>query len=257
MRMESVRDWRERSNGPERRSGGREPNFGSARSDYGDRAYGGRLNKQGMERDWWDRTTDEVGSWFGDDDAERRREMDEYRSGDRDDSYGRGRGGRRGRSHGRTRGWSGIRARDVMTRDVTTVHPDDPVRYAARMMGECDCGAVPVVDDNGRMIGMITDRDIAIRVVANGEDPQRTRVSDCMTHETFSCDADSDISECMETMSDHQIRRMPIVDGRGRVVGIVSQADLAQHAADSRRGARVSVSNMVDAISEPTSGSYS
>ena len=272
MRMGSENQWRGRAGRSSGYGSNNPPNFGSARSDYGNLAYGGRLNDEGMQRGWWDKASDEVSSWMGDEGAERRRMMDDRRDeGDSRQNYGHsnyGRGEREGLYSGasayrqeggpRSRDWRRMHAGDVMTRGVATVHPDDSIQYAARMMGDCDCGAIPVVDWQGRMVGMLTDRDITIRLVANGENPERARVSDCMTDETFACHVDDPLENCMRTMSRHQVRRLPIVDDRDRVVGIVSQADIAQHAAENHgRGERRAVSNVVCAISEPTPGSYS
>jgi CBS domain-containing protein len=237
------------------------PNFGSARTDYGDRAYGGGLNEQGVDRGWWDKTSDEVSSWFGDDEAERRRRMDERREA-------RGeRGSRRGSSYpvGMAysspetfgRNWYNTRARDVMTRNVATVHPDDSVRHAAQIMADCDCGAIPVVDWQGRLIGMITDRDITVRLVAENMRVGDARVGDCMTNEAFACHENDSLETCMRTMSRHQIRRMPIVDDQNRIAGIVSQGDLAQHASDhTGTGERRAVADVVCAVSEPSRSSY-
>jgi len=238
-----------------RNFGDNSPNLGSARSDYGDRAYGGRLNEQGMERGWWDRATDEVSSWFGGDDYDDRNRM-RSQWGDRGrGSYGRDQ--RFGGSVARGAGdWRDLRAADVMTRGVVTVHPDDSIQYAARMMGDCDCGAIPVVDWQGRMLGMVTDRDITIRLVANGADPLRARVDDCMTDEVFACHVGDPLEKCMQTMARHRVRRVPVLDDRNRVVGIVSQADIAQHASE-HRGERRAMTRMIDEISEPTPGSYS
>ena len=248
------------------------PNFGSARSDYGELAYGGRLNAEGSERGWWDRTSDEVSSWFGDEGAERRRRIDERRDRfeDRDRFRSNERRNRFATGHrpsyetmSRSRmsersDWRQARAVDAMTQNVATVHPNDSVSYAARVMGECDCGAIPVVDRQGRMVGMITDRDIAIRLVGNGVETMHARVNDCMTDEVFACHVDDSLQECMRLMKHHQIRRVPIVDDSNRIVGIVSQADLAQHAAEnSGRGERRAMTDVVCAVSEPTSGSYS
>jgi CBS domain-containing protein len=254
------------------RRGDNAPNFGSARSDYGNRAYGGRLNDEGMERGFWDRASDEVSSWFGDDDAERRRMMDERsdQSQNYGQNYGRNwqsrswRGGNAGdwsrsnRQNINDRDFNDLRAGDVMTRNVATVHPDDSIQHAARMMADCDCGAIPVVDWQGRMMGMITDRDITVRMVATRADLSYARVSDCMTTKSFACHVSDSLDGCMRSMADHQIRRMPIVDDRNRVVGIISQADLAQHAMENRgRGERRRVGDVVGSISEPTEGSYS
>jgi len=153
--------------------------------------------------------------------------------------------------------WRNMRAADVMTDSVITVFADDLATFAARKMGECDCGAIPVVDSQGRMIGMVTDRDIAIRLVGNRLDTRRARVDDCMTDEVFACHVNSSLDECMHTMSRHKVRRLPVLDDRDRVVGIISQADLAQYASEhSGRGQRRAVGDVVCAISEPTRGSY-
>jgi CBS-domain-containing membrane protein len=166
-------------------------------------------------------------------------------------------GGERRMSDSGRNAWKNMRASDVMTQHVVTVYENDLVTYAARIMGECDCGAIPVVDGQGRMVGMITDRDIAVRLVGKRADIDHARVEDCMTDEVFACHVDSSIEECMRTMSDHQIRRLPVLDERDRVVGIISQADLAQHAGEHYgRGERRAFSDVMCAVSEPTSGSY-
>jgi CBS domain-containing protein len=144
-----------------------------------------------------------------------------------------------------------------MTRNTVTVHPDDTVERAARLMGECNCGALPVVDSNGRLIGMMTDRDITVRITGRGIDPRRGRVDECMTDETFACHANDSIKGCMREMSRHQIRRLPIVNDRYQVVGIVSQADLARHAgAYQGRGERRAMADVLCAVSEPTHAPY-
>ncbi|HXG94213.1 MAG TPA: CBS domain-containing protein [Blastocatellia bacterium] len=198
--------------------------------------YGGRGRE---ERGLIDRATDEVKSWFGDERAERRRRMDE-RNNWRDQNPLRD-----------------LRAGDVMTRDVVCVRPDEPLDYAAQMMQECDCGALPVIDRAGRLLGMITDRDITIRAVARGLDVRRARVGDCMTDEAFACNVNDAIEDCMRAMSRHQVRRIPIVDDRDRVVGIVSQSDLARHAGEHPGyGERRAMANVLCAVSEPTHAPY-
>jgi CBS-domain-containing membrane protein len=125
------------------------------------------------------------------------------------------------------------RAGDVMTSDVCTIHFSDSVRNAARAMVRRDCGALPVVDDSGRLIGMVTDRDIVTRV--------------------FACYEDDLIESCMWLMSRHQVRRIPVVDDRDRVVGVVTQADLARHAgAFPGHGERRAFADVMCAVSEPT-----
>lgn len=261
--------------GGEQASRAEPTNWGSARSDYGELAYGGRLNDEGMERGWWDRASDEMSSWFGDEDAGRRRRMDERRDRVQDrnraggyfgggypfgyfpSAYGPNYGTMAAENYVRWQNWRDLRVHDVMTRNVATADPNDSIKTAAQMMLECDCGAIPVTDRRGTMIGMITDRDIAVRVVANGLDPARERVGNCMTHDVFACHKNDSLRSCMSSMSRHQIRRMPIVDDRGRIVGIISQGDLAQHASDNYgTGEQRAMNDVVGAISEPSESAY-
>src|SRR5215217_7659452 len=152
------------------------------------RNYGGRGRE---DRGLVERTSDEVRSWFGDEGAERRRRMDEL-ADERSSLQGRYRRGP----------WrlGDLRARDVMTRDVLIVRHSDPLARAARLMRECDCGAIPVVDNDGGLAGMVTDRDITVRLVARGVDIRRAFVDDCMTDEAFACNVNDSIEDCMETM---------------------------------------------------------
>jgi CBS domain-containing protein len=208
------------------------------------------------ERRWLDRAADEVASWFGDEEAERRRRVDlkdDYRS------YGDGRWPEAGRNGRGTRGggWSEVRVSDVMTRDVVTVRPDDYAEHAARLMREFDCGAIPVVDRSGRLVGMLTDRDITVRLVARGMDIRRARVGDCMTERAFACHQDEAVEGCVREMARRQVRRIPIVDDRDRVVGIISQSDLARHAGGHHgRGERREMADMLSAVSEPSRRIY-
>lgn len=214
--------------------------------DYDRHRYQSR--EGGEDRPTWDRAADEVRSWFGDRDAERRRRIDD-RSSER---YREGRGGREQFR------FEDMRAHEIMTRSVVYAHPWETVERAARLMRECDCGLLPVVDYNGRLIGMVTDRDIAVRIVARGIDPRRARVEECMTRDAFACHVDDTVEDCMRAMSDHQVRRIPIVDDRDRVVGIISQGDLARCAGDySGRGQRRAVADMLYAVSEPSREAYS
>jgi CBS domain-containing protein len=217
---------------------------------YNNRDYErGRYDRRYYEdRGLMERAGDEVRSWFGDEEAERRRRIDYRRDLQRD------REGRYGRS---PYDLDNVRAGELMTRHVMTVLPDDTVERAARMMGECNCGALPVVDDDGRLIGMVTDRDLTVRVTGRGKDSRRTRVDECMTNESFACHVNDSIKDCMRQMSRHQIRRLPIINDRYQVVGIVSQADLARHAgAYQGRGERRAMADVLCAISEPTYTPY-
>ena len=115
---------------------------------------------------------------------------------------------------------------DFMTRDVTVVGPNDTLQHVAKIMGQLDCGVLPVGEDD-RLIGMITDRDIAIRAVAEGKDAQ-TRVRDVMTTEVRYVYEDDAISDATDTMAELQLRRLPVINRDKRLVGILSIGDIAR-----------------------------
>jgi CBS domain-containing protein len=117
-----------------------------------------------------------------------------------------------------------MRIRECMTRDVQLVSPDDTIERAAQMMGSADTGVLPV-SDGERLVGMITDRDIAIRGVAEGCGPG-ARVGDVMSQEVKYCFDDAEADEVLVNMAEIQVRRMPVVDHDKRLVGIISLADL-------------------------------
>ncbi|HEU0173490.1 MAG TPA: CBS domain-containing protein [Blastocatellia bacterium] len=189
------------------------------------------------------RAGDEVRSWFGDEEADRRRGRDDY-------EYERR--GRQGDYWRPRYSIDDMRASDLMSRNVFTVYPEDRVGYAARLMRDYDCGALPVVDQEGRLMGILTDRDISLRLVANEADTHNTVVADFMTDGAYACHADDPIRECMRQMSRYQVRRLPIIDDWGHVIGIVSQGDLARHAGNyPGRGERRAIADVVCAISEP------
>ena len=149
-----------------------------------------------------------------------------------------------------------MKVSEVMTPNVETVQPDQTVQQAASFMLSADAGSIPVTEGD-RLIGMITDRDIAVRGVADMRDAGRMPVGSVMTDEAFACHAGDSLYDCMRAMARHQVRRIPIVDGRDRVVGIVSQADIAQHAGDlPGHGERRAVADVVCAVSEPTDQPY-
>jgi CBS domain-containing protein len=115
----------------------------------------------------------------------------------------------------------------IMTRDVQVVRPDDTVQKAAQCMKELDIGAVPVCDGR-KLLGMITDRDIAVRTSAAGLSPTTTRVSDAMTTKDLRwCTEDQDVDEVLHGMGENQVRRMPVINAKKELVGIVSVSDLA------------------------------
>lgn len=121
---------------------------------------------------------------------------------------------------------SGQHARDVMTPNPKCVSEGDSVRDAARIMVQEDTGVVPVVDGK-KCIGLVTDRDIVVRLVAEGKDPANARVNEAMTKSVRSVKEDTPVDEVMDLMSKAQIRRVPVVDQNDELVGIVSMGDLA------------------------------
>ena len=116
---------------------------------------------------------------------------------------------------------------DVMTRNAECIKPSDSVMHAARRMRDMEVGSLPVCDQNSRLAGMITDRDITIRCTADGHDPKEVAVADIMTPEIIYCFEDDDIHEAAAVMEEHQIRRLPVLNREKRLVGIVTLGDMA------------------------------
>jgi len=123
-----------------------------------------------------------------------------------------------------------MKVSEVMTRDVATVRPEQPVREAASFMLSADAGSIPVTEGD-RLVGMITDRDIAVRGVAKGHGPD-TPVRDLMTNDMVCARVDDDIEEVASRMSEAQVRRLPVIDEQERLCGIVSLGDLARETDD-------------------------
>ncbi len=134
---------------------------------------------------------------------------------------------------------------DVMTRDVQTISPQETVQRAAQMMDELNVGAIPVLD-GGKLVGMITDRDITVRSVAAGQAPATARVGDVMSTDVRTCTTRQTVDEVLGQMGDVQIRRVPVIDEDSQqVVGIVSLGDMAtKHSAQ--------VDRTLDEISTPS-----
>ena len=130
--------------------------------------------------------------------------------------------------------------REVMTESPTCCTPETGLQEAAKMMVDCDCGCIPVVDsDDSKMpVGMITDRDITCRVVAQGRNPLDLTVRDAMTSTVVSVTPDTSLEDCLDLMEESQVRRIAVVDGDGKICGIVAQADVALKA-DNEKTAEV------------------
>jgi CBS domain-containing protein len=144
-----------------------------------------------------------------------------------------------------------MKAQDVMTSDPACCTPESTAREAARMMRENDCGCVPVVaGESKRLVGVVTDRDIACRGVAEGKGPE-TPVREIMSKDPQCCHPDDDIAAVEQIMMQVQVRRVPVLDAKGNCVGMIAQADLALNdkaANDSEIG------RVVERISEPGGG---
>ena len=135
--------------------------------------------------------------------------------------------------------------RDAMTEDPRSIGTSASVVEAARLMREAHIGSLPITDGE-QLVGMITDRDITTRVVAEAADPE-TSVGDVCSRDVISVEADKDHEEAVELMARHQVRRLPVVEN-GRLIGIVAQADIALREEEKKTG------ELVEAISEPSEG---
>jgi len=139
---------------------------------------------------------------------------------------------------------------DVMTKNPVCCLPADMVTEVAQLMKSDNIGPIPVIE-NGvtkKLVGIVTDRDLALKVVAEGRDPKSTKVETVMTRMVITCLADDDIQKALDAMSKHQLRRIPVVDNDGRILGIISQADVATRIDKPEKTAA-----MVKEISQPTS----
>jgi len=138
--------------------------------------------------------------------------------------------------------------RDVMTKDPVCCLPSHTVDVVAQLMTSVDVGPVPIVESQQtkQLIGIVTDRDLIVRVVAAGRDPTRTTVGTVMTRDLVTCHPDDDLQAALNAMAQHQVRRIPVVDDTGRIVGIIAQADIAIRAEEPLQTAAV-----VEEISQP------
>jgi CBS domain-containing protein len=133
--------------------------------------------------------------------------------------------------------------REAMTSNPRTVTADSSIAEAARLMRDEDTGIAPVTEGR-RLIGVITDRDVAIKVVAEGKDPQATKVTQIASSNLVTVDPEQDLDDALRLMAQHQVRRLPVVEEDGNLVGILAQADVARHAGAEETG------RVVEEISE-------
>jgi CBS domain-containing protein len=133
--------------------------------------------------------------------------------------------------------------RDLMTENPSSCAPATPVVEAAKVMAREDVGSIPVVD-GGRLVGVVTDRDLVVRVLAEGRDPERTTVADVASSDVATVSPDESLDQALELLARHQVRRLPVVEGE-QLVGILAQADVARHADEVQTG------EVVEQISKP------
>lgn len=137
---------------------------------------------------------------------------------------------------------------DIMTEELVCCTPGDTVTEVARLMKKEDIGPVLIVDNDKSktLVGIVTDRDLALKVVGEGRDPQNTRVEEVMTRKLVTCHADDDVESAMNAMAQYQLRRIPVVGDNMKLVGIISQADVATRVDEPEKTAEV-----VKEISQP------
>jgi CBS domain-containing protein len=145
-----------------------------------------------------------------------------------------------------------MRASELMTHPAITCPLGSPLSAAARLMWENDCGVIPVIDDGGRLVGMVTDRDICMAAYTQGAPLDAIETRTAMAPSVLACRADDSVESVERLMKEGQVRRIPIIDDDRRPVGIVSMSDLARHAADERRSqVNREVVSTLATISEP------
>ena len=118
---------------------------------------------------------------------------------------------------------------EVMTKDPVCCLPDDSAATAAELMKRENIGSIPVIENEQtqRLVGIVTDRDLALKIVAEGRDAKSTKVEAVMTHKVVTCHADDDLQKALDAMAEHQLRRIPVVNNDNKIVGIIAQADVA------------------------------
>ena len=139
-----------------------------------------------------------------------------------------------------------MRVKDIMSTTVACCSPETKLPEVARMMVDNDCGEIPVVDASGAPIGVVTDRDITCRTIAEGKNPLLMEAGDCMTTPCVTVTPETSLEECCDTLEKNKIRRVPVVDEAGACCGMVSQADIARNATKKE------TAEVVRKVSEPS-----
>jgi CBS domain-containing protein len=138
---------------------------------------------------------------------------------------------------------------EIMTKEPVCCLPDDTVAKAAQLMQRDNIGSIPVIDNDKtqKLVGIVTDRDLVLKVIAKGQDAKTTKVETVMTHQLVTCLAEDDLQKALDAMAEHQLRRIPIVDANKKIVGIIAQADVATRVNQPEKTAE-----MVKEISQST-----
>lgn len=141
-----------------------------------------------------------------------------------------------------------MKCSEVMTKNPECCLSNDSVVKAAQLMKRLNVGPIPIVEseENRKLVGFLTDRDLALKVVAEGRDPKSTKVEEVMTHKVVTCHMDEDLQKAMDVMAENQLRRIPVVDSSSKIIGIIAQADVA-----TRLDQPVKTAEMVKDISQP------
>ena len=156
-----------------------------------------------------------------------------------------------------------MKVRELMVPNVRACFANDDLATAARLMWEHDCGCVPVLDDQALVVGMLTDRDICVAVFFRGVPISEIRVSEVMSRQLFTCSSDDDLASAEKIMSDKKVRRLPVLNKEGRMVGLISFSDIAERA-DQEHAERTTqrcvtdaqVARLAAAISRPRRTAY-
>lgn len=139
-----------------------------------------------------------------------------------------------------------MKCKDVMTPNPRYCAPSASTVEAARIMRDEDVGIVPVVEQNQQLRGVVTDRDLCLQVIAEARNPQEVKVEECMSEDLVTCKPEDDVQKAADLMKEHQVRRIPVVDDQGRLVGMIAQADIAL-----KLGKPKEVTETVKEISKP------
>lgn len=130
---------------------------------------------------------------------------------------------------------------EIMTKNPVYCLPNDSVAKAAELMKSENIGSIPIVDNEQteKLVGIVTDRDLALKIIAEGRDAKSTKVEAVMTHKVVTCHADDDLQKALDAMAEHQLRRIPVVDNDNKIIGIIAQADVATRAGQPEKTAEM------------------